>query len=299
MIKNFKKKIEQKPTEFVVQTPIQLMDFLIQSLPKKNKNNIKTLLKNKGILVDGKPITKFNFQLKQNQTVTLNPYFTPTNMVTMRGIHILHEDNDIIVIFKDAGVLSIATNTEKVETAYSMLKTHVKIQNTNNKIFIVHRLDRETSGVMIFAKTIESKTILQSTWNESVLQRTYIALVEGEIEKPNDTIASYLREDSAFKMFSSQNPSFGEYAITHYKTLKRNRYNSLLQVELETGKKNQIRVHLQDIGHSIVGDKKYGARTNPMNRLGLHALTLEFTHPISKKIMKFETGIPKPFLKFF
>lgn len=292
-------KPEKKPAQFIVKTPIQLMDFLIENLPQKNKNNIKTLLKNKAIIVNGKPTSQFNYQLKPNQTVSINAHYNPQKVSTIQGISILHEDTDIIVIHKESGILSVAAENNNSETAYNMLRNYVKQINPVNKIFIVHRLDRDTSGVMIFAKTIESKNILQSTWNTSVIKRTYIALVEGEVEKNEDTITSYLLEDSNFTMHSSQKINSGEYAITHYKTLRRNKFNSLLEVELETGKKNQIRVHLQDIHHSIVGDKKYGAKTNPIQRLGLHAFRIEFFHPITKKVLKFETKIPKQFLKAF
>jgi 23S rRNA pseudouridine1911/1915/1917 synthase len=304
-IKDSFKQKNQKPSgetnlKLVVTEPMTLMDFLIAQLPHKNRNNIKTLLKNKAILVNGKPISQFNHPLLSGQIITLNPWYSkPEASTIMEGISILYEDNDIIAIHKESGILSMATDTDKVETAYSMLRNHVKNQNEMGKIFIVHRLDRDTSGVMIFAKNIESKNTLQISWNNTVIQRTYIAVVEGSVQEQSGTITSYLKEDAAYRMHSSQNPNGGEYAITHFKTLKRNKDYSLLEVALETGKKNQIRVHLQDIGHSIVGDKKYGAKTSFLKRLGLHAAVIEFVHPTTKQILKFESDVPKQFTRLF
>lgn len=175
----------------------------------------------------------------------------------------------------------------------------MKEQDPANKIFVVHRLDRETSGIMIFAKSEEIQAKLQENWNETIIERTYIAVVEKPIEKDKDVITSYLRESKALIVYSSNKPSEGQKAITHYSTIKKNAKYSLLEVNLETGRKNQIRVHMQVIGHSIIGDKKYGSTVSPINRLGLHAQVLAFTHPITKEQMRFETPIPKIFLKLF
>ncbi len=204
-----------------------------------------------------------------------------------------------MVIEKEAGILSIATDKELEKTAYSILSRHVKQSNPKNKIFVIHRLDRETSGVMLFAKSREVQEILQTEWKQTIVERTYYAVVEGIPEKKNGTIASWLNENKAFKVFSGQNPEKGHKAITHYKVLKQEKDYSLLEVNLETGRKNQIRVHMQDIGHSIAGDKKYGAKTNPFKRLGLHAGVLSFKHPKTGKVVHFESPVPQKFLKCF
>jgi 23S rRNA pseudouridine1911/1915/1917 synthase len=277
---------------------VVLMEFLMAQMPDKSRNKIKSLLSNKQVLVDGKPISQFNHPLVPGQKVEI----LKNRMKAAENISeftIIYEDQDIIVINKQEGLLSISTAKEKRATAYSLLSEHVKKQDRSNKIFIVHRLDRETSGIMLFAKSEPVKRCLQDTWNHTVLERSYIALVEGTIEKPDGTITSYLYEDKTFRMHSSPKPGTGQKAITHYTTLKKNRNYSLLKVNLETGRKNQIRVHMEEIGHSIAGDKKYGAVTNPLKRLGLHAQQLSFVHPTSGEKLNFETKIPRVFLKLF
>jgi len=283
---------------FHVPENIGLMEFLMAQMPGKSRNKIKSLLSNKQVLIDGKPISQFNHPLVPGQKVEILKNRTK-NTVNIAELTIIYEDQDIIVIDKQAGLLSISTAKEKRATAYSLLSEHVKRQDKSNKIFIVHRLDRETSGLMLFAKSEPVKRRLQDTWNDTVLERSYIALVEGTIEKPNCTITSYLYEDKAFRMHSSPYPAKGQKAITHYTTLKKNKNYSLLKVNLETGRKNQIRVHMEKIGHSIAGDKKYGATTNPLKRLGLHAQQLSFIHPTSGENLNFETKIPQIFLKLF
>ena len=179
------------------------------------------------------------------------------------------------------------------------LKNYLKEKNPKDKIFVVHRLDRDTSGVMIFAKSEKAQDILQTTWNDSVKERTYVALVEGNVKKDSDTIISYLAENKAMITYSTDNEEEGKKAVSHYKVLKRNKNYSLLEVNIETGRKNQIRVHMQDLGHSVVGDKKYGSTKNPIKRLGLHAHTIVFKHPITKEVLSFTSKIPEAFLSLF
>lgn len=300
-----KKEHQRKPDDtkkrevrMAVTEEIVLMKFLLAQIPHKNRDNFKTLLNDRQVRVDGTVVTWYNHPLKPGQEVTVG-WFKMPSAKQYPGIKVLFEDQHIVVIEKESGVLSIATDKEKDTTAYSMLRSHVKEQGASNKIFIVHRIDRETSGIMIFAKSEVVKTALQKNWNDSVLERTYIAVVEGAVEQPTGTITSYLKESPAFVMYSCDDRAEGQKAITHYKVLKRNAQYSMLKVNLETGRKNQIRVHMQDIGHSVIGDKKYGSKESPIGRLGLHAQVLAFTHPISGKPMRFETQIPRAFLKLF
>ncbi len=279
---------------FKVTEATELMQFLIAQMPHKSRNNIKSLLARKQVFVDGQMEKQFNHPLVSGQMVEISPT-RMSGEQKFKEYTIVFEDDDIVVIEKQAGLLSIATKNEKRATAYSLLSNHVKKANKKNKIFIVHRLDRETSGLMLFAKNEAVKHKLQETWNDTVLERTYIAVVEGNLEKPEGTIVSYLSEDKVFRMHSSQNPSKGDKAVTHYSVLKKNNAYSLLKVNLETGRKNQIRVHMQDIGHSIIGDKKYGATHSPIKRLGLHAQQLSFAHPVTGQKLNFETKIPKVF----
>jgi len=302
-MKEFIKKVDKsgstKPAKvLLVNEETELMKFLLAQLPDKNRNNIKSLLKHKQVLVDDKMISQFNHMLKPGQKVM----FVSDRIATakqFRGISIVFEDQYLIVIDKHAGMLSVAKDNEQNETAYSILSRHVKTFNPNNKIFVVHRLDRDTSGLMMFAKSQQIQKLLQEDWNNDIKERTYVALTEGQVEKEEGAITSYLYESKALIMYSSQNPEKGEEAITHYRVIRRNTQYSLLIVNLETGKKNQIRVHMQDIGHSIVGDKKYGSTSNPIGRLGLHACLLAFKHPVTQEPLRFETKIPGKFLQLF
>ena len=285
-----------KPDQvFFVEESSILMDFLIAKLPHKNRNNIKSLLRNKQVWVDDQLISQFNHVLNPGQKVTISASRSRVEK-KFTEFTIIYEDEELIVIDKAAGLLSIATKNEKRRTAFSMLSDYVKQTDTSNKIFVVHRLDRETSGLMVFARNEEIKHQLQEKWNEAATSKTYVAVVEGRVEKQEGTIVSYLSEDKVFKVHSSQNPKNGLKAITQYSVLNSNANFSLLEVNIETGRKNQIRVHMQDIGHSIVGDKKYGASSSPIRRLGLHARKLAFVHPVTNKLLKFETKIPPAFL---
>ncbi|AKD58554.1 RluA family pseudouridine synthase [Spirosoma radiotolerans] len=278
-----------------VSEPAELMAFLIAQLPHKNRNNIKSLLSNKQILVDGKVFTQFNHPLKPGQVVTVAANRAPQTS-QYRGLTILFEDQSLIVINKQAGLLSMATNKERDRTAYGILSDYVKKENPKNKIFIIHRLDRETSGVMMFARSEKVQKLMQESWNATTKERTYVALVEGIPNPEQGRITSYLRESKALIVYSSQNPENGQLSITNYKVLKANNGYALLELELETGRKNQIRVHMQDIGHPVVGDAKYGAATDPIGRLGLHAEVLAFKHPITDQAMHFNAPVPKLFL---
>lgn len=284
-------------TSFKVDKDSELMKFLMEKMPQNSRNSIKSLLTQRKIMVDNKIVSQYNAPLKEGQLVTINK--TKVAKHNLEGVTVLFEDKDILVVEKERGILSIATKNEKEKTAYNILKNYLKEKNPKDKIFIVHRLDRDTSGVMIFAKSEKAQDILQTTWNDSVKERTYVALVEGNVKKDKDTIISYLAENKAFITYSTDNENEGKKAISHYKVLKRNKNYSLLEVNIETGRKNQIRVHMQDMGHSVVGDKKYGSTKNPINRLGLHAHTIVFTHPITKELLSFTSKIPDAFLSLF
>jgi 23S rRNA pseudouridine1911/1915/1917 synthase len=255
---------------------------------------VKSLLHNKQVLVNGQTVTQFNHEIKPPDIITIKAERKSDSLFS-RNMRIVFEDDHIIVIDKNAGLLSMASDNEKYLTAYNILSTYVKNQKPSNRIFIVHRLDRDTSGLMMFARSEKVQSLLQRDWRRNVTERTYIALVEGEVTQPEGTVRSYIYESKALVMHSSDNPGKGDLAITHYKTLKASRDYSLLSVTLETGKKNQIRLHMQELGHSIVGDKKYGATGSPISRLGLHAATLAFIHPVTGKEMRFESKTPAKF----
>lgn len=283
---------------YTVKEPTELLVFLLKTLSNLGRNSVKSLLSHGSVLVDDQAVTKYNFPLRPGQTVSIRKVKT-INTSLMTGVIILHEDEDIIVIEKEAGLLSVSSSKENELTAYRQLMDHVRRENPENRIFVVHRLDRDTSGVMMFAKSKEVQQTMQNSWKDIVQERLYIALVEGAVKKSEGTISSWLKETKTFKTYSSPRPNDGKLAVTHYKVVKSNQNFSLLKVNLDTGRKNQIRVHMQDIGHSIVGDKKYGSHMKPIGRLGLHAQVLSFVHPTTGVLQRFETKIPKSFLSPF
>lgn len=275
-----------------------LLPFLLKVI-NKSRNSVKSILKRGQVMVDGKVTTQHNEQLFPGQTVDVLTNQASKKYSLLDGVQILYEDDAIIVINKDSGVLSMASNNPTERNAYRQLTEFVKFDHPSQRIFIVHRLDRDTSGVMLFAKDEQVKNELQSNWNEVVTKRLYTALVEGEVKEEKNTITSWLKETDSYHVYSTTDKKTGKHAVTHYKKIRGNSRNSLLEVELATGRKNQIRVHMQDIGHPIVGDKKYGASSNPIKRLGLHATTLEFVHPINKKIVTFTAKVPSSFVDLF
>ena len=286
-----------KQSRFEIKEPDLLIKFLRKQFPGKGSNKVKSWLEHKKVAVNNKTVTYFNFPLEIGNVVTVT-WITAQNNTQLPGLKILYEDNALIVIDKEAGLLSIATDREKERTAYGLLSEFVKRANPRARIFVVHRLDRETSGVMIFAKSEEVKLTLQENWQEMVKERTYAVVVEGEVEDNEGTMTSWLKENKAFQMYSQDTPSEdAQKAVTHYKLVIKNQRYSLLNVQLETGRKNQIRVHFNDLGFPVVGDRKYGALRNPLGRLGLHAKVIEFLHPETNNIMRFESPTPKEFLR--
>jgi 23S rRNA pseudouridine1911/1915/1917 synthase len=210
-------------------------------------------------------------------------------------IRIVFEDKDIIVIDKPEGLLTMATSTERLKTAYASLRQYLNSKRPSEHLFIVHRLDREASGLLVFAKNTDAKEYLQEQFKEHSAGRTYIAVVEGRVKADDFTIRSYLAENAAFRVYSTKNIRMGKLAVTHVHVLKRGGKNTMVEVKLETGRKHQIRVHLAENGYPIIGDKNYGSRANPIRRLALHAAHLEFRHPVTHKIVQFDSEPPKTF----
>jgi len=289
---------QNRTSNFNVTENSELLIFLTTVIKDKTRNKIKAMLKHRQIMVNKKVITQFNHPLKAKDIVTVgwDKGFEKTNL---QGLNIIFEDDDIIVINKRSGVLSIGSNKEKRQTVYRSLTHHIQKENPTARLFVVHRLDRDASGLMVFAKNKSAQLELQDTWKNTAIKRKYLVLTEGTIEEDEKTIKSYLRESKALIMYSSTNPKDGKIAISHYSVIKKNEFYTLLDAWQETERKNQIRVHLKTIGHSIVGDTKYEAKTNPLSRMGLHAKTLTFQHPTTHKMVTFETKAPEDFLKVF
>lgn len=280
---------------YTVAEQYTLLEFLLANVEGVKRTVIKQMLAHNQVAVDDMPQRQFDLPLEPGQVVKVN--FTREFHVSYhRRLKLVYEDDDIIVVNKGYGLLSMGNDKTKDGTAYSILRDYVKKKNPLNKLFIVHRLDRDTSGLMMFAKNEKAKEGMQHNWNNMVLNRKYLAVVEGAPEQDCGTVRSYLVENSQFEVYSTDNEEEGQLAVTRYSTLRKGRDYSLLEVELDTGRKNQIRVHMKDLGHPISGDRKYGAAASPIHRLALHAQTLRFIHPITRKEMSFATPIPASFL---
>lgn len=269
-----------------------LLPLLFESLRDRSKTAVKDLLKHGQILVNDEVTTQFNTPLKPGDKVFMS-YRRGKVTFSNRLLNIVYEDDFVIVVNKHEGLLSIATDRVKERTAYHILSDYLKKCDPRNKIFILHRLDRDTSGLMMFAKTKAVQEKMQSNWNEAITERTYVAVVEGRPEKDADVLITNLKENADAHVFVV--PEGGKESITRYKVLQTNGNYSLLELNLETGRKNQIRAQMEYIGHPIAGDFKYGADTNPAGRLMLHAQRLYFIHPDSGKEMRFDTRIPDSF----
>lgn len=286
------------PMEFKVKEPSVLIDFLLKALHGKSRTSVKAMLAKKLVSVEHEVVTQFNHSLLAGQMVSIGKK-SPAKAEVLRGVTIVYDDDDLIIIEKSAGLLSVATDMGTEKSAHSIASAHLKRKSHKTKLFIVHRLDRETSGLMMFVKTKDIQKKLRTNWQESVLTRSYTVVVEGSVAKDQGTITSWLQGTDGLRTYSSQVSGDGQKAVSHYKVVKRSADFSMLEVELETGRKNQIRVHMQDLGHPVIGDEKYGAVKNPIGRLGLHARVLAFEHPVTGKKMSFESEVPPEFLRLF
>ena len=289
---------ESKCTVYKVEEPMGLLDFLYKKMSGKSANKVKSVLKYKLVSVDGKVITQFNYPLQVGQEVSVasyKPEYKPAVIANMPEI--IYEDENIVVIDKPAGLLAIATEDEKNETAYHIMTEYVKLKNKNNRIYIVHRLDRDTSGILLFAKNEETKHMLQDNWDSLVKFRGYAALLEGHPEEKSGRIESWLRETDSHFVFSAHTKGEGKYAVTNYEIKRESNNYSLAAINIETGRKNQIRVHMSEMDCPIAGDKKYGARTNPIHRLALQADMLAIELPYLNEVKEFKLPVPKKFIQ--
>ena len=285
-----------KYIELPVREESNLMDFLLKQMGI-TKNRAKDLLTGRAVSVDRKLATHYDTPLHPGQVVRVSRHRQNT-MLLNKYVKIVYEDKDIIVIEKSEGILSMAS-TPKQYCVKNVLDEYFEKRHFKCTAHVVHRLDRETSGLMIYAKNIETAKILEDNWHDMVYDRRYIAVLCGRVEKEGGTIQSWLRESKSFVTYSSPTDNGGKLAITHYHRLRSTDDFSLVEMKLETGRKNQIRVHMADLGNPVAGDHKYGNGRDPLHRLALHAYRLNFYHPITREQMQFETPIPKEFLIFF
>ena len=293
---NNKYKNKSQETVFTVREEGELLEFLMKAMDGISRTKVKKMLTYDSVYVNDRVVSQHNFKLKPNMRVSIKKS-SEGNRFKNFWVKIVFEDDHILVVEKKAGILSSST-TPKDESVKTILNYYLDKTHQHATAHTVHRLDKFTSGLIIFAKSKKVALEFEQDWKERVYDRRYIALVHGELPKSQGTVASWLKDDSHYVTHSSQEDNGGKYAVTHYKKLKSGNGYSLVELQLETGRKNQIRVHLQDLGCPVVGDLKYGDGSDPINRLGLHAYKLCFKHPVTGEDMKFETDIPKSFYFF-
>lgn len=295
----------------------ELLDFLLRKC-NTSRNNVKSLLVRRQVLVNGRVVTQYNFLVAKDDEVKLSrkpirdgetaPAPTPKGRTSQQpkenfSVKIIYEDDDFIAVDKPAGLLSVESDKER-ECAYGYVTEYLQGKDKNARAFILHRIDKETSGVLVFAKNVKIHSMLKMHWNDLVQTREYFAIAEGMLEKKTDTLVCYLKENVNNLVYATSDPT-GQKAITHYEVVKENEKYSLLKVKIDTGRKNQIRVQLKWIGHPVVGDDKYGRKEDgtlpksPIARLGLHASKLDFIHPVTREVISITASLPPSFRGIF
>ena len=268
------------------------MDFLLKQMGI-TRNRAKDLLSGRAVTVDRKLVTHYSTLLHVGEVVRVSRHRQSTMLIN-RYVKIVYEDKDLVVIEKAEGILSMASSPKQY-CVKTVLDAYFEKRHFKCTAHVVHRLDRETSGLMIYAKNVETARLLEDNWHQLVYDRRYMALVCGDMDREGGTIQSWLKESKSFVTYSSPTDNGGKLAITHYHRLRHNADFSLVELKLETGRKNQIRVHMADLGYPIAGDRKYGNGRDPLHRMALHAFRLNFTHPVTGQDMQFETPIPQEF----
>ena len=287
---------QDKYDHYVVDNEQPLLAWLLEHLPA-SKTKVKATLQGHGIKVNGKVVTQFDFPLKPGMKVSVSQT-KRNNQFKSRYIKIVYEDRWLVVVEKNPGILSMAAGHRSLNVK-SVLDDYFKKTGQKCRAHVVHRLDRDTSGLMVYAKDIETEQIFEHNWHEIVYDRRYVAVVSGEVVENEGTISNWLKDNSAYVTYSSPVDNGGKFAVTHYRVLDRTTEHSLVEFKLETGRKNQIRVHSADMGHPVCGDPKYGNGDDPIHRLCLHAFMLCFWHPVTNERMDFETLIPTQFRQIF
>lgn len=274
-----------------------LLNYLLNNL-KESRSKIKATLQGRGIKVNGKVVTQFDFPLAKGTKIDVSKTKRNNDKLKSRYVKIVYEDQYLVVIEKNIGILSMAAGHRSLNVK-AVLDDYFKKTRQRCTAHVVHRLDRDTSGLMIYAKDMETEQILERNWHDIVFDRRYVAVLSGEMEEDEGTIENWLKDNKAYVTYSSPVDNGGKYAITHFRTLDRTTEHSLVEFKLETGRKNQIRVHSADMGHPVCGDIKYGNGDDPIHRLCLHAYMLCFYHPVTRQPMEFQTMIPAQFRHIF
>lgn len=288
---------------FQVSKKSELLSFLFQALSDTKKTRVRQALKFGSVTVNGRVVTQFNHALRPGDKISIDrPSRAVRTPEPLFDVKIIYEDEAILVADKPSGLLTIATEKIKMHTAFYAVSQHLKqtaaperqkaFPNSRKNLFLVHRLDKETSGLLVFAKSAADKEDLQNQWREKFVQKKYFAVVEGVPKEKTGTIRSFLRENKFLRVYTTNRREMGEEAVTHYSVVRSTPSHSLVEVAIETGRKHQIRVHFSEMGHPVAGDRFYGAKTDPAGRLALHAFELIFRHPVSGKKVRFESPLP-------
>lgn len=283
---------------FRVEQPAPLLDWLLQHVHHLSRSKVKATLQGRGIRVDGKVVTQFDYPLKAGQKVTVSRTKQNNSIFKNRYVKIVYEDQYLVVIEKNVGVLSMAAGHSSLNVK-AILDDYFKQTRQKCTAHVVHRLDRDTSGLMVYAKDKRTELLLEEDWHNIVYDRRYVAVVSGEMRETDGVIANWLKDNKAYFTYSSPVDNGGKYAVTHFHVLARSPRYSLVEYRLETGRKNQIRVHSADMGHPVCGDVKYGNGDDIIGRLCLHAYILCFYHPVTHRRMEFATPIPPAFRTIF
>lgn len=294
MINNYNKKNDY--AQYVAQEDDTLLSWLLANL-KESRSKVKATLQGRGIKVNGKQVTQFDFPIYKGDKISISRS-KKNDQFKSRYLSIVYEDKYLVVIEKNVGILSMAAGHSSLNVK-TILDDYFRRTRQRCTAHVVHRLDRDTSGLMIYAKDMQTEQILEHDWHNIVYDRRYVAVVSGEMKDNEGTIANWLKDNKNYVTYSSPIDNGGKYAVTHFYVLNRTTEHSLVEYQLETGRKNQIRVHSADMGHPVCGDVKYGNGDDPLGRLCLHAYVLCFYHPVTHERMEFETMIPTQFRKLF
>lgn len=280
---------------YIIEEPCRLLDFMFKALAPRSRSEIKSYLIHSQVQHNGETTTQFDEQLQHGDEIVIN-FTRPFATLTNRMVRLMYEDNDLIVIEKQSGLLTVPAGPDRREkTAQKIVDDYVYAQDGYSHAYVCHRLDQYTSGILIFAKNSHIQQILRDSWNTHVVERKYMAICEGVPKQMEGEVRSYLVENSVMKVYSTDDPSKGKLSVTRYKVNKVVGDYSQVDIQILTGRKNQIRVHMSDLGCPVAGDRKYGAQSNPCGRLMLHNYVLQFIHPATKENLRFELPLPKNF----
>ncbi|EFZ35922.1 pseudouridine synthase, RluA family [Hoylesella oralis ATCC 33269] len=294
---NIRQKQQEDYVHYTVEQEASLLDWLFATVKSASKSKVKATLKGRGIRVNGKTVTQFDFPLLPGMKVSVSKSKRNNNLQS-KYVRIVYEDRFLVVVEKNIGILSMAGGHSTLNVK-NILDDYFSKGRQHCTAHVVHRLDRDTSGLMVYTKDTQTAQLLESDWHDIVYDRRYVAVVSGEMEDDEGTIANWLKDNKSYISYSSPVDNGGKYAVTHFHTLQRTADYSLVEYKLETGRKNQIRVHSADMGHPVCGDIKYGNGDDPLHRLCLHAYLLCFYHPVTHERMEFYTPIPPAFKKLF